>query len=148
VSTSTSQDLRCPRCLAFVRAGSDWCTLCYTDLRPAPPTPEPAGSAPEPAGSAPEPAGSAPEPVADVGDHPVRPRGKHARRARSDSDPELETAAETMLAQLAAAESADPLGRLAGQVDSPGKKFALMVGGAVALTAVLFLLMVVLGALV
>jgi hypothetical protein len=141
VSTSTSQDLRCPRCLAFVRAGSDWCTLCYTDLRPAPPTPEPAGSAPEPAESA-------PEPVADVGDHPVRPRGKHARRARSDSDPELETAAETMLAQLAAAESADPLGRLAGQVDSPGKKFALMVGGAVALTAVLFLLMVVLGALV
>jgi hypothetical protein len=141
VSTSTSQDLRCPRCLAFVRAGSDWCTLCYTDLRPAPPTPEPARSAPEPAESA-------PEPVADVGDHPVRPRGKHARRARSDSDPELETAAETMLAQLAAAESADPLGRLAGQVDSPGKKFALMVGGAVALTAVLFLLMVVLGALV
>lgn len=141
MSTSTSQDLRCPRCLAFVRAGSDWCTLCYTDLRPAPPTPEPARSAPEPAESA-------PEPVADVGDHPVRPRGKHARRARSDSDPELETAAETMLAQLAAAESADPLGRLAGQVDSPGKKFALMVGGAVALTAVLFLLMVVLGALV
>jgi hypothetical protein len=28
---------RCPRCAALVRPGSQWCTLCYADLRPAPP---------------------------------------------------------------------------------------------------------------
>jgi len=27
---------RCPRCAALVRHGSQWCTLCYADLRPAP----------------------------------------------------------------------------------------------------------------
>jgi len=27
---------RCPRCAALVRPGSQWCTLCYADLRPAP----------------------------------------------------------------------------------------------------------------
>jgi len=34
---------RCPRCAALARPGSQWCTLCYADLRPAPePAPEPA----------------------------------------------------------------------------------------------------------
>jgi hypothetical protein len=28
---------RCPGCQALVRAGVSWCTLCYADLRPAPP---------------------------------------------------------------------------------------------------------------
>ncbi len=33
---------RCPGCGAGVRAGTHWCTLCYADLRPAPPpAPEP-----------------------------------------------------------------------------------------------------------
>ncbi len=32
---------RCPRCAALVRPGSQWCTLCYADLRPAPAEPEP-----------------------------------------------------------------------------------------------------------
>lgn len=35
---------RCPRCASLVRPGSQWCTLCYADLRPAPappPQPEP-----------------------------------------------------------------------------------------------------------
>src|SRR4051794_8480334 len=27
---------RCPSCQAVVRAGDPWCTLCWTDLRPAP----------------------------------------------------------------------------------------------------------------
>ena len=27
---------RCPSCAAVVRAGDPWCTLCWTDLRPAP----------------------------------------------------------------------------------------------------------------
>lgn len=35
---STDVDLgRCPRCAAIVRPDSQWCTLCYADLRPAPP---------------------------------------------------------------------------------------------------------------
>jgi hypothetical protein len=29
-------DVRCPHCAALLRAGSPWCTLCFTDLRPAP----------------------------------------------------------------------------------------------------------------
>jgi predicted RNA-binding Zn-ribbon protein involved in translation (DUF1610 family) len=34
----------CPRCGSTVRRGSDWCTLCFADLRPVPPprvSPEP-----------------------------------------------------------------------------------------------------------
>ncbi len=38
---------RCPRCAALVRPGSQWCTLCYADLRPAPPEPPAAPVAPE-----------------------------------------------------------------------------------------------------
>ena len=36
---------RCPSCSAAVRSDDPWCTLCWTDLRPAPPPPP----APEPA---------------------------------------------------------------------------------------------------
>ena len=41
---------RCPKCGAAVRVGDPWCTLCYADLRPPAPEPEPAPppSAPEP----------------------------------------------------------------------------------------------------
>jgi hypothetical protein len=97
-------------------------------LKPAP-GPDPEG---EPGGE-PEPAGA-------------RPRGRHAKQRRS-SDEEVELVAQTLLAELAAAESGDPLGRFAGQVGSPGRKVALMAGGAVAVTAVLFLLMLVVGVL-
>jgi hypothetical protein len=38
----------CPSCGAAVRPDSPWCTLCYADLRPKAPEPEPA-PAPEPA---------------------------------------------------------------------------------------------------
>jgi Double zinc ribbon len=31
---------RCPGCAAVVRPGAPWCTLCFTDLRPAPAQPE------------------------------------------------------------------------------------------------------------
>ena len=37
-------DVRCPHCGALLRAGSPWCSLCFTDLRPAQkpePDPEP-----------------------------------------------------------------------------------------------------------
>ena len=33
---------RCPGCASAVRPGSPWCTLCFTDLRPPAPEPEPA----------------------------------------------------------------------------------------------------------
>jgi hypothetical protein len=91
-----------------------------------------------------------PAPGPDLGGQPepegARPRGRHAKQRRS-SDEEVELVAQTLLAELAAAESGDPLGRLASQVDSPGRKVALMAGGAVAVTAVLFLLMLVVGVL-
>ena len=41
---------RCPSCAAAVRKDADWCTLCYTDLRPAP---APVQRAPYPQPSAP-----------------------------------------------------------------------------------------------
>lgn len=39
---------RCPSCGASVRAGVDWCSLCYADLRPAPPPPPPPPPPPAP----------------------------------------------------------------------------------------------------
>jgi RNA polymerase subunit RPABC4/transcription elongation factor Spt4 len=40
-------DFRCPHCGALLRSGAEWCTLCYTDLRPKP-EPAPAVSVREP----------------------------------------------------------------------------------------------------
>jgi hypothetical protein len=66
---------RCPHCSALLTRGADWCSLCLTDLRPAP-EPEPMtvlmadGSAAD---------GAAEEPTALL-TAPSRPRGKHARR--------------------------------------------------------------------
>ncbi|MEO6713174.1 MAG: hypothetical protein ABIM89_07065 [Mycobacteriales bacterium] len=51
---------RCPSCAAAVRPGSDWCTLCYADVRPPPP---PVARAPYPRPSAPPPYHSAPAPA-------------------------------------------------------------------------------------
>lgn len=56
---------RCPSCAATLRAGAPWCTLCYTDLRPAP-EPEPA-AAPAYAPSPPVPT----DPGADSGAEPL-----------------------------------------------------------------------------
>ena len=149
---------RCPRCGALGRAGSDWCTLCYADLRPQPePVPEP------------EPAlvglGQVEGYVPPVAAAPS-PRGKHARRAES---PGSETAAaeagedgasaagpaldpaetELMLAQLAAESGpSNPFGGLANQLDSVGAKALVMVGGVVIVSGLLFLVMTLLGSLV
>lgn len=172
MSTSTSQDLRCPRCAAHVRAGSDWCTLCYADLRPAPepavPTPvAPAEVTPPvaPADVTPPVAraeGTAPVarsalPQSSAAGHyaadqahrpaPVTPRGKHARHASAEPafDPELSP--DALLARLAAEEAKNPFGAYAGLLDTPGKKIGLMVGGALLATGLLFLVMAVLGSL-
>ncbi len=109
MSTSTSDDLRCPHCAAHVTAAAEWCTLCYADLRT--PIGKPATDEPE----------SKPEPSV--------------------------LSADALLAQLAAAESGNPLGRFSGVVDTPAKKVGLMVGGALAAMCLLFILMAVAGAL-
>ena len=67
---------RCPQCRGLVRPDAPWCTQCWTDLRPAPPEPEPS---PEPAASlvpaptaAPEGTAAAPAGGLPTGDRPVR----------------------------------------------------------------------------
>lgn len=74
-------------------------------------------------------------------------RGRHARHDPSEAALDPEATAEVLLAQLAAAESGNPFGRYSAHLDSPGKKVALMAGGAVVATSLLFLVMLVLGAL-
>jgi hypothetical protein len=163
VSTSTAPSVRCPACTAYVRAGSEWCTLCYADLRPKP-DPAPAVSD-EPAADvvadAPAQVGNVEAPVADVPDPvPPRPRGKHAKHAKQAAedpvfgqpaqmvaDAEIDAIADQMLAQLAG-ERANPIGSLSGYVDTKGKQVALMVGGAVVAMCLLFLLMALAGSFV
>jgi hypothetical protein len=163
VSTSTAPSVRCPACTAYVRAGSEWCTLCYADLRPKPDpapavSPEPSADvvadAPAAVENAQAPATDVPEPVAP------KPRGKHAKHAAEAAeapvfgqptqviaDAEIEAIADQMLAELAV-ERANPLGSLSGYVDTKGKQVALMVGGAVVAMCVLFLLMALAGSFV
>jgi len=59
--------------------------------------------------------------------------------------PEAEV--DRMLAELAAAESGVPLGRLAGHLDSPGRRVGLMIGGSVVATGLVFLLLFLVGIL-
>ena len=151
MSTSTAPTLRCPSCAATLRAGSDWCTLCYADLRHATtPTPaeEPAEVPPAPAASSDSPAN-----VAGSADPaPRQSRGKHARRTPANDETsstadEVEALANQMLAQLAASESKNPLGSVAGAVDSTGKRAVLMVGGAFVAMLLIFIVMAIAGAL-
>lgn len=134
MSASVSSDLRCPRCSAHVPAGAQWCSLCYADLRE--------GERRDSPDAAPDPT-SPIEPARRTG---ASGGGRHARRAPAPED--AEQLADAMLAELAAAESGNPLGRMSGLVDTPAKKIGLMVGGTVAAMLLLFLVMAVLGALV
>jgi hypothetical protein len=154
VSTSTSPHaVRCPRCSAHVRTGSDWCTLCYADLRPAPPVAEPV-TAPEP-----EPLSTQVEPVdlpvaetvEAVDLAPAAPvgRGKHAKRASTaalGAPPEVEALADQMLAELAATRSGDRLSSMVSALDEPGKKIGFIIGGVIGATCLLFIVMTILGA--
>ena len=160
MSTSTAPSVRCPACTAYVRAGSEWCTLCYADLRPKP-DPTPAVSH-EPA---PEAVADAPAEVENVETHAAdvpeldapRVRGKHAKRAadaaeepvfgqptKAVADAEIDAIADRMLAELAT-QRENPLGSLSGWVDTKGKQAAVMVGGAVAAMCVIFVLMALAG---
>jgi len=141
VSISTSPSVRCPRCSAHVRAGSDWCTLCYADLRPVPPEP-PAAVEPSKANEDVNPS-----------EQPALRRGKHAKSTSefgaSAVEPvaTVEALADQMLAELAASQSTNPLGPLAGVVDSTGKRIGLMIGGTVAAIFVLIVVMAAIGTL-
>jgi hypothetical protein len=149
--------VRCPACTAYVRAGSEWCTLCYADLRPKP-DPTPAVSdepAPDAVADATAKVETVETPVTDVPEPAAtKPRGKHAKHAADVpnfgqptqvvADAEIEAIADQMLAQLAG-ERANPLGSLSGYVDTKGKQVALMVGGGVVAMCVLFLLMALVG---
>jgi hypothetical protein len=161
VSTSTAPSVRCPACTAYVRAGSEWCTLCYADLRPKP-TPTPAVSdepAPDAGADARAVVDTVETPVSDVPEPAAaKPRGKHARHPADDApvfgqptqvvaDAEIEAIADQMLAQLAG-ERANPLGSLSGYVDTKGKQVALMIGGGVAAMCLLFALMFLAGSFV
>ena len=155
MSTSTAPSVRCPACTAYVRAGSEWCTLCYADLRPKPDPAPPVSQ---------EPSSEALAEVEHVGaamaDLPApaapTPRGKHAKRAAAESvfgqptavvdDAEVGAIADRMLAELAS-QRENPLGPLSTAVDTKAKQVALMVGGAFAGMFLLFVLMALLGTL-
>lgn len=165
-TTTPAADVRCPQCAALIRAGSDWCTLCYADLRPAPLVSAAAAGAHSPAhasevASTPteaaptSPAPDAVLPTSAAGhDAAERPssgpasRGKHAKAASTPSAEETEALAAQLLAQLAVAESGSPLGRLSGLTDSSGKKAVLMIGGAFGVVVVLLVFMALLGLVV
>jgi len=73
-------------------------------------------------------------------------RGKHAKPAATAAAPaDTEVLAAQLLAQLAVHESGNPLGRYSSLADTPAKKVAVMIGGAVSVLAILLLLMAVLG---
>jgi hypothetical protein len=169
VSTTLPADLSCPRCGAHVRTGSDWCTLCYTDLRPAdqrpavpaaePVVPPALSDALEPAPDAATPDLPATATPTAVPATPAAPaalapsvapeqqaRGKHAKPAATAAAPaDTEVLAAQLLAQLAVHESGNPLGRYSSLADTPAKKVAVMIGGAASVLAILLLLMAVLG---
>jgi len=82
-------DARCPHCSALLRAGAEWCTLCYADLRPKP-EPEPvAVSARESSYAAAATPGAPVDPLAE----PLSP---------------LEAAAQALVRQAAPDTDADP----------------------------------------
>ena len=154
VSTSTSPNaVRCPRCSAHVRTGSDWCTLCYADLRPAPPVAEPvAALEPEPLTAPVEPADlplAETDEVVDLVPAVSVGRGKHAKRASTaavGAPPEIEALADQMLAELAATRSNDRLSSMVSALDEPGKKIGFIIGGVIGATCLLFIVLTILGA--
>jgi hypothetical protein len=155
VSTSTAQPLRCPRCSATLRAGTEWCSLCYADLRPreesaAPPAAldvRPVALSQE----VPEPLGTVPAATSSDVVQPNRQGGKHAKKpefgAVTAPTDDVERLADQLLAELAATEGGSPLGAASGLIDSSGKRVALMVGGGLGILLVLVVVMAVAGAL-
>ncbi len=158
MSISTAHSVRCPTCSATLRAGTEWCSLCFADLRlPAEPdAPGEAVEAVDPAemslDAAPQ-ASSAVGVPSDVASAPSRGRhGKHARTAEfgaatAPAPDEVDRLAAQLVAQLAATEGGNPLGSVSGLVDTAGKRVGLMVGGGLAAMLLIFAVMFLVGAL-
>jgi hypothetical protein len=164
VSTSTAPSLRCPRCSATLRAGTEWCSLCYADLRPREEAPVRPATRPDLLGTRPGAhagpalpaisttgaiAPSAPAAAVTPG---LRPGGKHAKQpefgAATAPDPdEVERLAAQLVAELAATEGGLPLGAVSGLVDTTGKRVTLMIGGGLGILLLIVVLMAVAGAL-
>jgi hypothetical protein len=153
VGPTTSRDLRCPTCGAHARLDAEWCTLCYADLRPPAPEPEPAAPLDaEPAAPLDAEPGLTPSASDEASAAPSVPTGKHARRAASTTgepgdDPRLAGVdVDVMLSRLAA-ETPPALGPLAGRLDSKASRVAAVSAGVAVVGLVLLLVMTVLGSL-
>jgi hypothetical protein len=122
-------------------ARAQWCTLCYTDLRPPPePVAQPAPRLAERA-SAPyvdQVASAGRSPAASVGALPAELADEDRRET------EAAAAAQVMLAQLAA-DSRVPLGGIAGNLHSNAAKAVLIAAGSILVVAVLMGLMMLIG---
>jgi hypothetical protein len=120
---------RCPKCGAAVRPDDPWCTLCYADLRPPAPEPEPESS-PEPeteSDAAPEreaaPASGGaplvatePDPVVVAGSDPVAPQGEEPSEPTGPTWPCTACGESNPLARVTCAACGTPfLGGLRGQ---------------------------------
>ena len=155
---------RCPQCVALVRPGQPWCTLCHADLRPAPEpvAEEPQAALPVALTSAALTSGVA-RGVADPLTDPLvvgsdAAGGKHARQASGALAREPSTAEgpprtgpsdreiEAMLAQLAA-QSDPPLGGLGQRFESRGAKVALAAGVGVGAMVLLLVGAIILAAI-
>ena len=151
MSTSLSQTVRCPQCSAQVRTGTDWCTLCFANLRPAPAvsaapvTPQPEPVAESATGCADEPARESV--FGELAAAPLR-RGKHSRSQTSDTAAiavNVDALAEQMLAELAASYSGNVLGPAAFLVNTRAKRAGVTIGGALLASMLILLVATVLG---
>lgn len=126
--------VRCPRCQARVSGGASWCSLCYADLRVTTAASAAPAAATAPVGL------TAPAVVVQTLLAHREGWGQGAAGGASDG-------IDAMLAMLAA-ESGPPLGVLPRRLgSSKGMRVGLMVGGLVGCTAVIFVLMTLLGLL-
>jgi hypothetical protein len=145
----------------MLRAGTEWCSLCYADLRtpeesamPAPAILD-AGPAQPLAQRAPvQPDPVAPPAAASATVQPPPSGGKHAKHAKKPEfgavtapTDDVERLADQLLAELAATEGGSPFGAASGLVDSTGKRIALVVGVGLGIMVLLILVMAVVGAL-
>jgi hypothetical protein len=157
------EDVRCPSCAALVTPEAAWCSLCYHDLRPPAPEPDPAPEADlvpvrldaldalalQPAALAGAPARrgrhARPEPAAGPGlSHTAQPSGPEAQLSGLDAVAEAKAA--ELLAALKAQSALSPgVGSLVGRMGSTGAKVGVMVGGVVLVTVLTFALMALVG---
>lgn len=138
MSEQTSQDLPevCPSCGASVRSDVPWCTQCYASLRPPPD----AESEPEPRTS------SAGDPGAEATRESGDPADDTLAGSRATDPAEVERVAEQMLAQLAV--DRDEVRGLASRLpDTPGARALLIALVILGVTAVIVLLMFLVGSL-